>query len=164
MDHDHCILKKNGGLRKWEAVSLRFTQGYKKKDWSCLKMNEEVTRDPTCPELNDIWWSPRFCRERTHAGCLNCTMKVIVSNIYINLVIWISPRTLRRDLSLLVHYVPRPCFLIKWIWISCRHGFGPPTMTMGNPETIFSTQLLVTCLKQSLPFTTLECGPHYTPH
>ena len=54
------------------ATPLHFTQGHQNKNdqgRACLKMNEKLIWkcmpwNPTCVEMDSIWWSLKFCIEK----------------------------------------------------------------------------------------------------
>ena len=42
----------------------------------CQMKDEKVTWIPTCLEMDNVWWSPNFCGERTQIGSLKMKTKV----------------------------------------------------------------------------------------
>jgi hypothetical protein len=42
-----------------------------------LKMDEKVTKNPTCVDMDNVWWSLEFCCKRTQIGCLNKKMTMV---------------------------------------------------------------------------------------
>ena len=48
-----------------------------------MKLYIEVTKHPTCSQMDHIMWSLGFCNESSQVDYLNKRMKVIVSSKYI---------------------------------------------------------------------------------
>jgi hypothetical protein len=55
---------------KSQPVQCHFTLGLKHDEWPRPQMNENMTCNPTCHEMDKDSWSLRFCSETTSKGCL----------------------------------------------------------------------------------------------
>ena len=129
-DPNHRLLESliSWGKRWWSHLVLAKVI---KIQVTMFENEWEVTWNPTCPKMENVWWLPESCNKRTWIVHLNikwrspCIYIYMVKMILSLIIICISTKNMTSWSKFALYYAPYPRVVRKiWKRFSCGHGFA----------------------------------------
>jgi hypothetical protein len=112
--------------------------------WPRKRTNAKVTRNFTCFQLDDVWWSSMFCGKTTQT-CWFMNFSTLYC-VIVTLKLWCG------------------CLFVR---VLDQGSISWEILSHFSSRALFTTLVMINsvgiCIVCDLLFTSLHCGPHHTP-